>query len=227
MPTSSYSLPYADTRRASYGALLAQTMFLVAIAIGFMVVGSYVGAGPGSAEPLGQGAATGCMVGAIVLLFAQAFVGKLRTGGPGMAILFAVALLIGLGLGPVLQSYNVTGQADVVTKAAGTTALVVVAAGAGGTLIAKDLSGWMRPVSLILLVAIGISWALLIFGGGGGIAGDALSLVIGAVSAVSIVIYFNVLRLQATEDDVVWIATGIFVAIVNIFLTLLNIFGGD
>lgn len=223
--TRSYSLPYAQTQRASYGAILSQTMFLVAVAIGFLVAGSYVGAGPGDAEPLGQGAAMGCTIAAVVLLFAQAFIGSLRTGGAGMAILFIVALLLGLGLGPVLQQLNVTGQADVVTKAAGTTGLVVVAAGAGGTLIAKDLSGWMKPISIILLVAVAVSWGMLIFGGGGGIAGDVVSLVIGAVSAVAIVIYFNFLRLQATEDDVVWLATGIFVAVVNIFLTMLNIFG--
>jgi modulator of FtsH protease len=222
--TRSYSLPYARTQRASYGAILSQTMFLVAVAIGFLVVGSYVGAGPGDAEPLGRGAALACTVGAVVLLFAQSFVGALRSGGAGMAVLFIVALLLGLGLGPVLEAYSVTGNADVVTKAAGTTALVVVAAGAAGTLIAKDLSGWMKPLSIILLVAVAVSWGLLIFGGGGGVAGDVVSLVIGAASAVAIIIYFTFLRLQATEDDVVWLATGIFVAVVNIFLTMLNIF---
>lgn len=226
MPTSSsYSLPYAQTQRASYGAILGQTMFLVAVAIGFLVVGSYVGAGPGDADSLGRGAAIGCTVAAVVLLVAQSFVGALRSGGAGMAVLFIAALLLGLGLGPALEYYNVTGQADVVTKAAGTTALVVVAAGAGGTLIAKDLSSWMKPVSILLLIAVAISWGMLIFGGGGGVAGDAVSLVIGGVSAVAIIIYFNFLRLQATEDDVVWLATGIFVAVVNIFVSMLNIFG--
>ena len=226
MPTSSsYSLPYAQTQRASYGAILGQTMFLVAVAIGFLVVGSYVGGGPGDAQPLSQGAAMGCTIAAVVLLFAQAFVGSLRSGGAGMAVLFIVALLLGLGLGPILYAFDVTGQTDVVTKAAGTTALVVVAAGAGGTLIAKDLSGWMKPVSIVLLIAVAVSWGLLLFGGGGGVAGDVVSLLIGGVSAVAIIIYFNFLRLQATEDDVVWLATGIFVAVVNIFMTMLNLFG--
>ncbi len=36
---------------------------------------------------------------------------------------------------------------------------------------------------------------------------------------------FNYLRRHATEDDVIWLATGIFVSIVNIFLSLLNLFG--
>ncbi|MCK9250499.1 MAG: Bax inhibitor-1 family protein [Solirubrobacteraceae bacterium] len=227
MPEHSYAYPAAPSaQRASYGALLSQTMFLVAVAIGFLVLGSYIGGGPGDAAPLSQGAAMGCTIGGIVLLLAQNFVAPLRRGGGGMAVLFGVALLLGLGLGPALSHY-VEVQPDVVTKAAGTTALVVVAAGAGGTLVAKDLSPWMKPVSIILLVAIAISWGTLIFGGVGGVGGDVLSLVIGAFSAVAIVVYFNVLRNRATDDDVIWIATGIFVGVVNIFVTLLNLFGGD
>ncbi len=34
-------------------------------------------------------------------------------------------------------------------------------------------------------------------------------------------------RRQATERDVVWIATGVFINIINIFLTLLRIFGNS
>jgi len=32
-------------------------------------------------------------------------------------------------------------------------------------------------------------------------------------------------RRSATEGDAIWLATGIFVSIVNIFLSLLNLFG--
>jgi len=32
---------------------------------------------------------------------------------------------------------------------------------------------------------------------------------------------------QRTENDAIWLATGIFVLIVNIFVSLLNILGGD
>ena len=45
-----------------------------------------------------------------------------------------------------------------------------------------------------------------------------------AISAAFLVVDFNYLRRHATEDDVVWIATGIFVSIVNIFLSLLDLF---
>ena len=35
---------------------------------------------------------------------------------------------------------------------------------------------------------------------------------------------FNYLRKHGTEKDTVWLATGIFVSIINIFLALLNLF---
>jgi len=53
-----------------------------------------------------------------------------------------------------------------------------------------------------------------------------VSLVIYALSAALIVVDFNYLRKHATERDAIWLATGIFVSIVNIFLSLLNIFSG-
>jgi modulator of FtsH protease len=44
---------------------------------------------------------------------------------------------------------------------------------------------------------------------------------------VLILVDFNYIRRHGTEDDVVLLATGIFVSIVNIFLSLLNLFNGD
>jgi modulator of FtsH protease len=38
------------------------------------------------------------------------------------------------------------------------------------------------------------------------------------------VIDFNYIRRRGAENDVIWLATGIFVSIVNIFLSLLNLF---
>lgn len=43
------------------------------------------------------------------------------------------------------------------------------------------------------------------------------------LSAALITVNFNYLRKHATEDDAIWLATGIFVSIVNIFLSLLNL----
>jgi modulator of FtsH protease len=63
---------------------------------------------------------------------------------------------------------------------------------------------------------------LLIFSSGGN---PIISAAIAIVSALLIMVDFNYLRKHGTENDAVWLATGIFVSIVNIFLSLLNIFG--
>ena len=54
-----------------------------------------------------------------------------------------------------------------------------------------------------------------------------LSLVILVVSTGLILVNFNYLRKHGTERDAVWLATGIFVSIINIFLSLLNLLGWD
>lgn len=199
--------------RASYGAILAQTMTLVACAVGVLTLGSYVG------RDYSQGTALAFTIGGVVMLFAQSFVSALRTGLIGTVWLFALALALGLGLGPVLASY-VAVKPDVVAQAAGMTGVITLGAASLGTFIAKDLASWMRPLSLVVLAAVAISWILLVVGSG---TSPIVSGVIGVVSALLIVVDFNYLRRHATEDDVIWLATGIFVSIINIFLTLLNL----
>jgi modulator of FtsH protease len=94
--------------------------------------------------------------------------------------------------------------------------------GAGGFALSKDLARWMRPLSYVILGCVSISFALLIFSSGGN---PILSAIIAIVSALLIAVDFNYLRKHGTANDAVWLATGIFVSIVNIFLSLLNIFG--
>ena len=113
-----------------------------------------------------------------------------------------------------------------ISTAAGITALTVLGMAALGFVLDKDLSGWMRPLSLVVLGMVAISLGALIFGGLGTLS-PFLSIVILAVSALLILVDFQYVRMHATEDDVVWLATGIFVSIVNIFISLLNLFLSD
>jgi FtsH-binding integral membrane protein len=208
--TPAYAVPGA---KVSYGALLAQTMMLVAIAIGVLTLGAYVG------SDLSRGTALAFSIGGFVMLLAQSFVAPLRHGLIGTTWLFALSLAIGLGLGPVLASY-IEFNPDVVAEAAGMTAVSVLGAASVGTLTSRDLKRWMRPLSLtVFALALG-SWVLFALGSGGS---PIVSGAIGLLSAVLIVVDFNYLRRHATEDDVIWLATGIFVSIINIFLSLLNI----
>ena len=81
-----------------------------------------------------------------------------------MGWLFATALLIGLGLGPVIE-YFATVDADALTQAFAGTAATVLGAAALGFMLSKDVAPWMRPLSLIVSAAcVGtIVWSL--FGG--------------------------------------------------------------
>jgi FtsH-binding integral membrane protein len=195
--------------------LLGQVMFLVAIAIGFTVLGTYIG------RDLSGGTALICFFAGFGMLLLQAFGGeRFRVGTFAIGWLYAIALLIGLGLGPSI-SYVIDTQPAAVTQAAGSTALITLGMGSLGFVLSKDLAPWMRPLSFVILGAVVVSFVLLLVGGGGN---PIISIVIGGVSALLIMVDFNYLRKHGTENDAVWLATGIFVSIINIFLSLLNLF---
>jgi modulator of FtsH protease len=205
------------TRERSSAAILGQVMFLVAVALGFCVAGTVMG------RDLGEGAARACSFAGLGMLIVTWFVDAVRRGPLGMFWLCALALLIGLGLGPLI-GYLAETDPGSITSAVGITALTVLGMGALGFALDKDLAGWMKPLSYVVFGAVIVSLGALIFGGLGALS-PVLSLVILVASALLILVDFNYTRKHATEDDVVWLATGIFVSIVNIFVSLLNLFG--
>jgi modulator of FtsH protease len=209
-----YAAPAGARAKADTATLLGQVMFLVGIAIGFAVLGSYVG------KDLSYGTARILGFVGFGMLIASSFTKVLRVGTIAIAWLYATALVIGLGLGPVL-AYFVANDPSSITQAAGATALIVVGMGALGFMLGKDLAAWMRPLSFIVLGAVLVSFVLVLFASGGN---PILSIIIGGVSALLIMVDFNYLRKHGGEDDAVWLATGIFVSIINIFLSLLNLF---
>jgi FtsH-binding integral membrane protein len=210
---------YAPSRGAAISTtrLMGQVMTLVAIAIGFLALGTVVG------KDLSQGAAFACSIGGFGMLLIQSFGGaRFRVGAFAIGWLYATAFVIGLGLGPVI-SYFATVEPSTLAAAAGGTALTVVGMGAAGFAMSKDLAPWMRPLSYVVLGAVLVSLAGLLIGGVGSLS-PIISLVIFAASAGLILVDFNYLRKHGTEDDTVLLATGIFVSIVNIFISLLNLF---
>jgi modulator of FtsH protease len=201
-------------RAISTTQLLGQVLFLVAIALGFCALGTLIG------RDLSLGTARVCSFAGFGMLLVSSFAGeRFRVGAFAMGWLFATALLIGLGLGPVI-GYFATAEPEALTQAFAGTAATVLGAGALGFALSKDLAPWMRPLSLVVfaLCAGTIVWTLF-----GGTISPLISLGIYGLSALLIVVDFNFLRKHGTEDDAIWLATGIFVSIVNIFLSLLNI----
>jgi len=209
-----YGTEITTTRSRSVAGVFGWTMGLVAIALAFLALGAYLG------RDLSRGAALACSFTGLGMLLLGSFAGRrFRHGRFGMGWLFATASAMGLGLGPVLQ-YYASAQRGVLADAMVGTAATVMAMGALGMMLGKDLAPWMRPVSIVVFVLCGVAivWTIV-----SGPLSPVLSIAIYAFSALLLVIDFNYLRKHATEDDAIWLATGIFVSIVNIFLSLLNL----
>ena len=213
-----YSPAYQDEARPaaiSVTKLLGQVMFLVAIALAFCALGTWVG------RDLAIGTARILSFAGFGMLLVSSFAGeRFRVGSFAMGWLFATALVIGLGLGPVI-SYFATVDSAALTQAFAGTAATVAGAGALGFFLSKDLAPWMRPLSLVVFTACVATIVISL------VAGSVSPWISGGIyllSAALIVVDFNVLRKHGTEADAIWLATGIFVSIVNIFLSLLNIF---
>jgi modulator of FtsH protease len=203
------------TRARSVAAIMGQVLFLVGAALGLCALGTVLG------RDLSFGTARILSFAGLGMLLVQNFVRPLRYGALGIAWLAALAALIGFGLAPTIN-YYATVDPGGLTTAVGLTALTVVGMGAAGFAWSKDVSGWARPLSMIVLVAVVISIIGIVVGGLGALS-PVISLVILVVSAALILVDFNYVRKHATEDDVVWLATGIFVSIINIFISLLNL----
>src|SRR3712207_556493 len=156
--TSSSSALRARTavRDISTAQLLGQVLFLVAVALGFCALGTLLG------RDLPLGTARICSFAGFGMLLVSSFAGeRFRVGSFAMGWLFATALMIGLGLGPVI-AYFATVEESALTQAFAGTAATVAGAGALGLALSKDLARWMRPLSLVVFAAcIGtIIWSL-------------------------------------------------------------------
>ena len=200
--------------------LLGQVLILVSVTLGFTALGAQL------ARDLSPGAGVAVSLAVIGMLIIQAVGGRqFRVGAFAVAWLWATGLALGIGIGPTL-AYYAAADPSAITQAAVTTGLVVAAMGVRGLTLTKDLSivEAMRPLTLVIFGLFVVSLILFLLGEGGS---PLISLAVAGVSAVLILVDFNYLRRHGTEDDVVLLATGIFVSVVNIFLSLLNIFSSD
>jgi FtsH-binding integral membrane protein len=129
-----------DQARAVFG----QVMGFVALTLGFLALGAYIGRDlSGGWGILAFVASFGCIIGLNVAS---------TRGNEQLAIslLFGLGLLLGLALGPVLSSYVEADPADV-WQAAGATGGFVAGLGAAGYATRRDLSSWYRVLFWALL----------------------------------------------------------------------------
>ena len=137
-----------DQARAVFG----QVMGFVALTLGFLALGAYIGRDlSGGWGILAFVASFGCIIGLNVAS---------TRGNEQVAItlVFGLGLLLGLALGPVLSSY-VEADPGAVWQAAGATGGFVAGLGAVGYATRRDLSSWYRVLfwALLGLIVFGLA----------------------------------------------------------------------
>lgn len=222
---SSPASPFSDPRAARAApmtgdvarAVFAQVMGLVALTLGCLALGAYIG------RNLSGGAGIAFFIAGFACAFGLNIASSRGHQQLATTLLFGLGLLLGLGLGPVINSY---AQADpsAVWQAAGATGGFVAALGAAGYATRRDLSSWARVLFWALL-------ALIVFGIVEIFVAIPHANVIWAVAGLVIfggytVFDFNRLR-RAGIGDAVPIAASIFLDIVNVFLFFLQLFGNE
>jgi FtsH-binding integral membrane protein len=202
-----------DQARTVFG----QVMGLVALTVGCAALGAYLArnftGGTGIALFI---LAFGCIIGLNVAT---------TRGREQLAIgfLFGLGLLLGAAVGPVLSVYAHTDPAAL-WQAVGATAAFVALLGTYGYATRRDLSAWARTLfwALLGLIAFGIVLLFVSIPQGNIIYGVLGLGIFGAFTIFD----FNRLR-RAGSRDAVPIAASIFLDIFNVFLLLLELFGGQ
>jgi modulator of FtsH protease len=215
-PSLAYEGQVARPRSAADArAVFGQTMGLVAFTTAFFALGAYIGR-----DIVGFGGIV-AILGALVLFFGLNVVVR-RSESAATVMLFAAGLLLGIGMGPVLNAYA-KADPSALWQAGGATALFIGAFGAYGYATRRDLSGWARGLFWSLLGLIGVGFILFFVSiPGENIIWSVLGL---AVFAAYTMFDFNRLR-RSGMDMAVPLAAGIFLDIVNVFLFFLSLFGG-
>jgi FtsH-binding integral membrane protein len=205
---------FGSVESVGSAGVFGQVMGLVAVTVGFFTLGAYLG------RNFGAGASLICFILGFVSIIGLNF--ARRSEGLAITMLFAAGLFLGLGLGGDLRRYA-EFEPSVIWQAAGATALFVAALGSAGYAIRRDLSVYYRFLFFALI-------ALIIFGFVSLLVSMPHADVIYAIAGLVIfggytVLDFNRLR-RADNGEVVQIAAGIFLDVINVFLFFLQLFGG-
>jgi modulator of FtsH protease len=197
--------------------VFGQVMALVAVTVGFLVLGAYVG------RNLSGGLGIAFFAAGFACLIGLNVASARDRQQLSMTLLFGFGLLLGLALGPTINDYA-KADPSAVWQAAGATGAFVAALGAIGYATRRDLSAWARALFWALL-------GLIVFG----IVAIFVSIpdanIVYAVAGLVIfggytILDFNRLRRTGIRYAVP-IAASIFLDIFNVFLLLLNLFSSE
>jgi FtsH-binding integral membrane protein len=217
--TSTYDRAALSGRAVERDArsLLGQVMGYVAVTVGFAALGAYLGRDLSGATGLVFFIGT---FAAILGLNVAAASGREQLA---IGLLFGLGLLLGLAVAPVIADYA-NADPSALWQAAGATAAFVAALGAYGYATRRDLSAWARPLlwALLGLIVFGLVAIFVAIPGGHVIYAVAGLVLFGGFTIID----FNRLR-HEDADSAVLIAANIFLDVFNVFLLLLDLFGGS
>lgn len=210
------SFPSASTRTALSGGLLSKVFGLLSFSMAFAAIGGFVGArlGPGWLLPI--------FLVQIGLIFA---VNAWREREPlNLLLLYAFAFSSGMTLGPVIASYISAGLGAIVLQAAVITGVMTAGLALYAVTTKRDFSG-IAPYLFMGLLGLIVASIIGIFVGGG-----MFSALIGFAGAFlfSLYLIYGVQRAKYAEDtmgNAVVITLGIYLSIVNLFMSILRILG--
>src|SRR4051812_3962296 len=198
-------------------ALLGQVMGLVAVTVGFTALAAYLG------RDLSGGTGLVLFIGAFACILGLNIAAAKGREQLSIGLLFALGLLLGLAVAPVIADYA-DADPSALWQAAGATAAFVAGCGAYGYATRRDLSSWARTLfwALLALIAFGIVALFVSIPNSHAIYAVAGLGIFGAFTIFD----FNRLR-RADAGSAVVIASSIFLDIFNVFLLLLGLFGGN
>jgi FtsH-binding integral membrane protein len=228
MPDSPSTAPtYEDAARVFSGSTIAgrddahavfgQVMGLVALTLGCLGLGAYIG------RDFTGGTGLALFIGAFACGFGLNAASTRGHQQLATGLLFGLGLLLGLAVAPALSAY---AQADpaAIWEAAGATGAFIAVLGSLGYATRRDLSSWTRMLfwALVTLITFGI---VAIFASIPNV--NLIYAIVGlVVFAGFTVVDFNRMRRSGLVDAVP-IAASIFLDIFNVFLFMLQLFGTE
>lgn len=212
--------PRILTGTAALPEQVRKTLFNTFVAVGIMFALTAASGWAFSGLRLGLWAVLGLFAVQLGALFA---VHRFRNSSIGLALLALFSLLMGVTTGPLITHYlKLPGGASILGLSAGLTALATFGCATYAITTRRSFSQWggmLFAGTLVIVVAALVNLFVQM---------PALSLTIGVLGALIFtawILYDVSSVVTGAQDNYISAATGLYLDILNLFLSLLRIFG--
>ena len=216
--TKSQEVTHEEAYSGRVSTFIKDTYKLIAASLVAAVAGAYIG----MAASIPYNFILVLMI-ELGLLFGMSFADRAGKTGLALVLMFAFTFVTGLFLGPILSMYVGAGAGHIVTQAFVMTAVTFGVLTLYAMNTKADFSSWAKPLFFVLIGVIiaGVLNAFLFKSTIG-------SLIISSISAFlfSAYILFDTQNIiTGRYDSPIMAAVGMYLNILNLFMSLLNILG--